>query len=55
MKNKILIGTAVLAAATLVAYFVRRRRVNKGDLQAVSPRKSHHTTEVFAHAKNQAD
>jgi hypothetical protein len=57
MKNKILIAAAAAAGAALVTYLIRRAGTNSYSQtpQSIPAKRSHHLTNVFAHAKNHSD
>ena len=55
MKTKILIAATVAAAAALVAYLVKSSGTNNDSPKTTPVKRSHHLTNVFAHAKNHGE
>lgn len=55
MKTKLVIAAASIAGALLVKYFMNRAEASRQAATVVPPKKTHHLTEVFAHAKHQAE
>ena len=52
MKNKIIIALVAAAGTALIISLLKRSKINKNIAQPSLPQKSHHRTDVFAHAKN---
>ena len=55
MKTKLIIAAATVAGAFLVTYLMKKKKSNKRIAEPVPVKKSHHLTDVFAHAKNHID
>jgi len=55
MKNKIIIAAAAAVGTALIITLVKRRNANKHISDPIPSQKSHHLTDVFAHAKNHTD
>ena len=54
MKKKIMIAAAAAAGAALILTFVKRKIAGKEISKIPASQRSHHLTDVFAHAKNTA-
>ena len=55
MKNKLIMAAASIAGALLVTYLLRKNESSKEIADIAPVKKSHHLTDVFAHAKNYVD
>ncbi len=55
MKTKLIIAAATVAGALVAAYFMKKRETGNQIVEPIPVKKSHHLTDVFAHAKNHAD
>ena len=55
MKTKFIITAATLTAALVATYFMKKRQTGTHPAELVPVKKSHHMTDVFAHAKNHVD
>ena len=55
MKTKVIIAAATVAGALLVTYLMKKKQASKLIADEVPLKKSHHLTDVFAHAKNHID
>jgi hypothetical protein len=55
MKTKLVIAAATVAGALLVKYFMNRVEAARQHAIVVPPKKTHHLTDVFAHAKNHVE
>lgn len=57
MKSKLIIAgtSAILAGAVLITYLMKRNKSVKQVGEYLPFKKSHHLTNVFAHAKNHAE
>ncbi len=55
MKTKLIIAAATVAGALLIQYFLKKAHAAEQIAPAVPLKKSHHLTNVFAHAKNHID
>ncbi len=51
MKTKLLIAAATVAGALVATYLMKKKQLNKMVADVAPPKKSHHLTDVFAHAK----
>lgn len=54
MKTKLLIAAATIAGALVATYMMKRKQASRMTPDVAPPKKSHHITNVFAHAKQQA-
>lgn len=54
MKTKLVIAAATVAGALLIKYFMNKVEASQQPVQSAPPRKTHHLTDVFAHAKTHA-
>jgi len=52
MKNKLIMAAATIAGALLVTYLFWNKESGKPISETAPVKKSHHLTDVFAHAKN---
>lgn len=57
MKSKLIIAgtSAILAGAVLITFLMKRNKSVKQVGEYLPFKKSHHLTNVFAHAKNHAE
>lgn len=55
MKTTLVIAAATVAGALLVKYFISKAEAAQQPAPAMPPKKTHHLTDVFAHAKNHVD
>ena len=52
MKTKLLIAVATVAGALVATYMMKKKQPLKMNADVVPTKKSHHLTDVFAHAKS---
>lgn len=52
MKTTLLIAAATIAGSILIKYLMKSKEAGKAITDAVPVKRSHHLTDVFAHAKN---
>ena len=55
MKTTLIIAAATLVGTLLVKYLMKTREAEKEILDTVPVKRSHHVTDVFAHAKNHSE
>ncbi len=56
MKTKIIMAAATIAGALLIKYLMNKKNEELSDFQETAPvKRSHHLTDVFAHAKNHSE